>query len=225
MKIKNIYIKVLYIILPFTVIHQVNSQTAAFSILIETSKGNMKCILYEQTPMHTDNFIELVNNGTYNGVLFHRVIRDFMIQTGDPDSKNAPGGVMLGTGGVGYTIPAEFHPDLFHKKGAIASARMGDQTNPNRESNGSQFYIVHGEIFSDAQLDQLENAGAHIRFTAEQRMVYKALGGTPHLDYAYTVFGEVVEGLEIIDAIASVQTDQRDRPLDDVKVIKISILE
>jgi len=185
----------------------------------------MKCILYEQTPMHADNFIKLVKNGTYNGVLFHRVIKDFMIQTGDPDSKNAAQGTLVGTGGVGYLVPAEFHPDLYHKNGAIAAARQGDQTNPNRESNGSQFYIVKGEIFSDEQLDQMESAEAHIKFTAEQRMVYKAVGGTPHLDYAYTVFGEVIEGFEVIDKITSEPVDERDRPLEDVKIIKITVLK
>ena len=225
MKIKQLPFIILCILPPLTLFQTAEAQTPAYTIQIETSMGSMKCILYEQTPMHTENFIKLVKEGTYNGVLFHRVIKDFMIQTGDPETKNAPAGAMLGTGGVGYTIPAEFHPDLYHKKGAIASARQGDQTNPNRESNGSQFYIVQGEILSDAQLDQYENAGAHIRFTAEQRMVYKALGGSPHLDYAYTVFGEVVEGFEVIDAIASVQTDQRNRPLTDVKVIKITILQ
>jgi peptidyl-prolyl cis-trans isomerase B (cyclophilin B) len=225
MKIKSHPSLLLWILPLLTLFQLAPAQTTAYTLLIETSMGNMKCILYEQTPMHTENFVELVKKGTYNGVLFHRVIKDFMIQTGDPESKNAPGGDMLGSGGVGYTIPAEFHPDLYHKKGAIASARQGDQTNPNRESNGSQFYIVQGEIFTDAQLDHFEKAGAHIRFTAEQRMLYKALGGSPHLDYAYTVFGEVVEGLEVIDAIAAVQTDRHNRPLKDVKVNKISILE
>lgn len=201
------------------------SQTAAHTLLIETSKGNMKCILYEQTPMHSDNFITLVKSGTYDGVLFHRVIKNFMIQSGDPDSKNAPKGALLGTGGVGYNVPAEFHPDLYHKNGAIAAARQGDQSNPDRESNGSQFYIVQGEIFSDEQLDQMESAGAHIKFTAEQRMIYKAVGGTPHLDYAYTVFGEVIEGFDVIEAIASEPTDNRDRPLEDIRIIKISVLK
>lgn len=201
------------------------SQSAAHTLLIETSKGNMKCILYEQTPMHSDNFIKLVNNGTYNGVLFHRVIKDFMIQSGDPDSKNAEKGTLLGTGGVCYRVPAEFNPDLYHKNGAIAAARQGDQTNPNRESNGSQFYIVQGEIFSDEQLDQMENSGAHIKFTAEQRMIYKAVGGTPHLDYGYTVFGEVIEGFDVISAISAEPTDERDRPLEDVKIIKITVLK
>lgn len=201
------------------------SQTAAHTLLIETSKGNMKCILYEQTPMHTENFINLVNEGVYNGVLFHRVIKDFMIQTGDPDTKNAKKGDPLGSGGPGYTIPAEFHPDLYHKKGALASARQGDQGNPNRASNGSQFYIVQGRVLSEEQLDNMESSGVHIKFSAEQRMVYKAIGGTPHLDYAYTVFGEVTESLELIDAIAAEATDNRDRPLEDVKIIKISVLE
>jgi peptidyl-prolyl cis-trans isomerase B (cyclophilin B) len=201
------------------------SQTASHQLLIKTSKGDMKCILYEQTPMHADNFIDLVNSGTYNGVLFHRVIKDFMVQSGDPDSKNAAKGSFLGSGGPGYTVPAEFHPDLYHKKGALAAARQGDKTNPNRESNGSQFYIVQGEVFTDEQLDQMEVAGAHIEFTAEQRMFYKSLGGTPHLDYAYTVFGEVIEGLEVIDAIASEPTDERDRPLEDVKIISITVLK
>jgi peptidyl-prolyl cis-trans isomerase B (cyclophilin B) len=205
--------------------YNVWAQTAFHTLLIETSKGNLKCILYEQTPLHADNFIKLVKDGTYNGVLFHRVIKDFMIQTGDPDSKNAPSAAILGSGGVGYTIPAEFHPDLYHKKGALASARQGDQVNPNRESNGSQFYIVQGKIFTDEQLDHMENTGAHIKFTAEQREVYKTIGGTPHLDYGYTVFGEVIDGLDIIDAIASEPTDTRDRPLDDVKILKISVLE
>lgn len=211
--------------LSITSSHNAVSQTAAHTLLIETSKGNMKCILYEFTPMHADNFIKLVNDGTYNGVLFHRVIKDFMIQTGDPDSKNASKGARLGSGGPEYTVPAEFHPDLYHKKGALASARQGDNTNPNRESNGSQFYIVQGSIFSDEQLDQMEIAGSHIQFTAEQRMLYKAIGGTPHLDYGYTVFGEVIDGLEVIDAIASEPTDNMDRPLEDVKIIKISVLK
>lgn len=224
MKIKILSSLIFTCILSMTYIQEALSQTAAHTLLIETSKGNMKCILYEQTPMHADNFIKLVNNRIYNGVLFHRVIKDFMIQTGDPDSKKAPKGTLLGTGGVGYTVPAEFHPDLYHKNGAIAAARQGDQTNPNRESNGSQFYIVQGEVFTDEYLDQMENSCAHIKFTAEQRMVYKAVGGTPHLDYAYTVFGEVIEGFEVIDIIAAEPVDERDRPLDDVKIIKITVL-
>jgi peptidyl-prolyl cis-trans isomerase B (cyclophilin B) len=203
----------------------VTSQTAAHTLLLETSKGNIKCILYEQTPMHTDNFINLVRDGTYDGVLFHRVINDFMVQTGDPSSKNAPTGAPVGTGGPKHTVPAEFHPDLYHKNGALGAARQGDKTNPNRASSGSQFYIVQGKVFSDEQLDQMEKAGAHIKFTPEQRMVYKAVGGAPHLDYAYTVFGEVIEGFDVIDRIAAEPTDERDRPLEDVKIIKVRVLK
>jgi cyclophilin family peptidyl-prolyl cis-trans isomerase len=225
MKTKSFICLISLTILSLTSIKKVSSQTAAHILLMETSMGKIKFILYEQTPMHADNFIKLANDGTYNGVLFHRVIKNFMIQTGDPDSKNASKGALVGSGGSRYTIPAEFHPDLYHKNGAIAAARQGDRTNPNRESNGSQFYIVQGEIFTDEQLDQMENAGSHIKFTAEQRMVYKSVGGAPHLDYGYTVFGEVIEGFEVIDAIGAVPTDERDRPLNDVKIIQIIILE
>ena len=225
MKAKIFAAPIFTVILSIISTHNAWSQTASHTLLIETSLGKMKCILYEQTPMHADNFIKLVNDGTYNGVLFHRVIKDFMIQTGDPDSKNAANGALVVSGGPGYRVPAEFHPDLYHKKGALAAARQGDQTNPNRESNGSQFYIVHGKVFSDEQLDQMESTGSHIKFTAEQRMFYKALGGTPHLDYEYTVFGEVTDGIDVIDAIASEPTNEKDRPLEDVKIIKISVLK
>jgi cyclophilin family peptidyl-prolyl cis-trans isomerase len=225
MKTKTVAFLIFITILSVTSSENSSSQTAAHTLLMETSKGKIKFILYEQTPMHIDNFIQLVNDGTYNGVLFHRVIKDFMIQTGDPDSKNAAKGALVGSGGPAHRVPAEFHPDLYHKNGALAAARQGDQTNPNRESNGSQFYIVKGEVFTDEQLDQMENSGAHIKFTAEQRMVYKAVGGTPHLDYGYTVFGEVIEGFEVIDAIAAEPTDERDRPIEDVKIIKIIILK
>ncbi|MFC2080669.1 peptidylprolyl isomerase [Bacteroidota bacterium] len=204
---------------------QLFSQKAAHTVQIETSKGNMVCILYEETPMHADNFIKLVNEGFYDGLLFHRVIRDFMIQTGDPDSRGAQKGVMLGHGSPNYRVPAEFHPALYHRKGVLAAARMGDQVNPNRESNGSQFYIVQGKKIDDAGLDGMENSGNHITFTQEQRMYYKNLGGAPHLDYAYTVFGEVIEGLETIDEIASVPTDNMARPIEDVKIISISVVK
>jgi len=201
------------------------SQNAAYIITIETSLGSIKCALYEETPMHADNFVELVNDGFYNGILFHRVIQNFMVQTGSPDSKNAPGGAAIGYGGPGYLIPAEFHPALYHKKGAMATARQGDHVNPNRESNGSQFYIVQGKIISNAEMDALEASGDHIPFTEEQRLNYTTIGGTPHLDYEYTVFGGVIEGLDIIDKIASVPTDDLNRPLEDVKILKISVLE
>jgi peptidyl-prolyl cis-trans isomerase B (cyclophilin B) len=173
--------------------------------------------------MHAENFIKLSQEGYYDGQLFHRVISGFMIQTGDPNSKIAKKGQLLGGGGPGYTIPGEFHPSLYHKKGALATARQGDQVNPNKESSGSQFYIVQGEVLSDAQLNAMEANGSHIKFTPEQRNIYKTIGGTPHLDYTYTVFGEVVEGLEVIDKIASVPTDRMNRPFDDVKIIKVTV--
>ena len=206
-------------------LYDVSAQTVSHTLQISTSKGMMKCILYEETPMHAENFLELVQKGFYNGLSFHRVIKEFMIQTGDPDSRKATGGALPEHGDVGYTIPAEFYPDLYHRKGAMGAARQGDQVNPNRESDGSQFYIVQGKVFSDEELDHMERSGAHIKFTDEQRQVYKTLGGTPHLDYAYTVFGQVIDGFDVIDAIAATPTDNRDRPLVDVKLINISILK
>jgi peptidyl-prolyl cis-trans isomerase B (cyclophilin B) len=204
---------------------QIHSQTAAYTVLIETSKGNMKCILYDEAPLHAENFIKLSQGGFYDGLLFHRVICDFMIQTGDPNSRNAQKGEALGYGDSGYTVPGEFHPGLYHKKGVLAAARQGDRINPDRKSNGSQFYIVQGKKMTDAELDIMEKSGSHIPFTAEQRMHYRDLGGAPHLDYAYTVFGEVVEGLDVIDIIASVPTDERDRPLDDIRIVRISVID
>ena len=204
---------------------QLLSQTAAHSLLIETGKGNLKCILYDETPLHAENFIKLVNEGFYDGLLFHRVINNFMIQTGDPNSRDAQKGAPLGYGDPGYRVPGEFHPNLYHRKGVLASARQGDQINPARESNGSQFYIVQGKKLTSAELDAMEIDGSHIAFTAEQRDYYTNLGGTPHLDYAYTVFGEVVEGIEVIDKIASVPTDEKNRPLEDVRIIRISVLK
>jgi cyclophilin family peptidyl-prolyl cis-trans isomerase len=220
-KIQLIALFVLLVIIPAAV----QSQTPAYTVLIETSMGNMKCILYDETPMHADNFVKLAREGFYDGLLFHRVIHDFMLQTGDPNSRNAQKGVALGYGDSGYRIPAEFHPDLYHRKGTLAAARQGDQVNPGRESNGSQFYIVQGKKFTNAELDAMEKGGGHIPFTTDQRKVYRETGGTPHLDYAYTVFGEVIEGFDTIDKIASVPVDSRDRPLDDVKIIRISVLK
>ena len=194
-------------------------------VVFQTSKGVIKVKLYNETSQHRDNFIKLVTQGYYNGVLFHRVIKDFMIQAGDPQSKNARPGVALGNGGPDYTIPAEFYAPLYHKKGALAAARSGDNVNPNRESSGSQFYIVVGKKFTLDQLQSMENSKKHIPFTEEQKTVYTTIGGTPHLDYAYTVFGEVIEGLEVVDSIALVPTDERNRPLENVVIIKASVLK
>jgi peptidyl-prolyl cis-trans isomerase B (cyclophilin B) len=184
-------------------------------IKIETTQGEMVVRLYSQTPGHRDNMIKLINEGFYNGQLFHRVIKDFMIQGGDPHSVNAERGQQLGTGGPGYTIPAEFNNQLFHKKGALAAARTGDRGNPEKASSGSQFYIVQGRVFSTDMLKMMERDRS-LAFTAEAIEAYTTIGGTPHLDGSYTVFGEVVEGLEVIDRISAMQTDSNDRPIEDV---------
>lgn len=197
------------------------SQTTYPKIAIETTLGKLVVELYDDTPLHCENFIKLVNEGFYNGQLFHRVINNFMIQAGDPNSKNAEPGVMYGSGGPSYTIPAEFIPEYYHKKGALAAARQGDNVNPQKESSGSQFYIVQGNTFNDAELDAFEQRGMHIPFTPEQREIYKTSGGTPHLDYSYTVFGQVIEGLNTIDIIASQPTNSTDRPIEDVKIVKM----
>jgi cyclophilin family peptidyl-prolyl cis-trans isomerase len=177
--------------------------------------GECVIMLYDQTPKHRDNFIKLAKKKVFNGTLFHRVIKDFMIQGGDPDSKMAKPGAQLGEGSVGYTVPAEFNDSLFHKKGVLAAAR---DDNPQKESSGSQFYLVQGKTFTDEQLDKAEETRLHFKIPVWQREVYKTIGGTPHLDRNYTVFGEIVSGLEMVDAIASVAKDTNDRPLADVKM-------
>ncbi|MBC8046209.1 MAG: peptidylprolyl isomerase [Fimbriimonadaceae bacterium] len=192
-------------------------------IKIKTSYGDMVVKLYDETPQHRDNFIKLAKQGYFNDLLFHRVIKDFMIQGGDPDSKNAPAGKMLGQGGPGYTVPAEFRSNFFHKKGALSAARQADQVNPTKASSGSQFYIVQGKKYSDAELNQLEKSYG-VRIGEEQKKVYKEIGGTPFLDNSYTVFGEVIEGLDVIDKIAAVKIGQGDRPVQDVKMT-VSIIE
>lgn len=186
-------------------------------ILIETKFGDMKVRLYDETPVHRDNFIKLAEEGFYDGTLFHRVMDGFMVQGGDPDSKGAAPGIALGMGGPDYTIPAEFNPELLHYKGVLATARQADVFNPKKESNGSQFYIVHGGQITDAMLTRYQQRKG-IKYTKEQRSKYKKLGGTPQLDMEYTVFGEVVEGLEVIDKIAAAKVDKRNRPFEDIKM-------
>ncbi len=184
-------------------------------VVIETSLGSMLAKLYDQTPLHRDNFFKHAEQGFYNDLLFHRVINGFMIQGGDPNSRNASPTSMLGSGGPGYTIPAEFNPMFVHKKGAIAAARTGDQVNPKKESSGSQFYIVQGNIQTEQNLTQIEDRKG-IKYTAEQKAAYEKLGGTPFLDMEYTVFGEIIEGLDVIDKIAAVKTERGDRPTENV---------
>ncbi len=245
-------------------------------VQIETPYGNMKVKLYDETPLHRDNFLKLVDEHFYDSLLFHRVINEFMIQGGDPTSKNAPKGKMLGDGDIGYTINAEFNKNLIHKKGVIAAARKGDQVNPEKKSSGCQFYIVQGKTFTKDELKQMQEkinfpkrkklvfdyvenpANIKIKqkidslqaigdfnsvneeyaklaeqleeeyrkldlfeYTPEQIEIYTTIGGTPHLDQGYTVFGEVVEGLNVIDSIAKVRTDVNDRPNDDI-IMKIT---
>lgn len=197
--------------------NQKETSEKQYKILISTPLGNMTAILYNETPVHRDNFVKLVKEGFYDGTLFHRVIKDFMIQGGDPISKNAAPAQPLGTGGPGYTLPAEFHPALIHKKGAIAAARTSDNVNPERRSSGSQFYIVQGKKITPSELNVMAIRNG-ITYTPEQIKIYETIGGTPFLDQQYTVFGEVIEGLEVIDAIASVPTEGQNRPLKDIKM-------
>jgi len=243
-------------------------------VLIRTTLGDITVRLYDETPLHRDNFLKLAREGYYNGTLFHRVIKNFMVQGGDPDSRGAAPTAHLGAGGPDYTIPAEFNKSLIHKKGALAAARQGDEVNPEKRSSGSQFYIVTGEVYSAGKLTQLErqmaqqqlqnifnglvvenrsriielrknrdNAGlmalqedlqkqtyakakeqGEPKYSPEQREVYTSIVGTPFLDQNYTVFGEVEEGLDVVDKIQQVQTQQGDRPVDDI-TMQISILE
>ena len=243
-------------------------------VLLQTNLGDITLRLYDETPQHRDNFLRLVREGYYDGTLFHRVIRNFMIQGGDPDSVNAPAGKRLGVGGPDYTLEAEIHPALFHKRGALAAARQGDEVNPERRSSGSQFYIVWGQTYNDGQLRQMgkqlemqrlqgifQSLAADHRaeilqlrrdhnhtglqelqdrlvaeaetkaktlgpvLTEAQIEAYSSVGGTPHLDGQYTVFGEVVEGLDIVDRIQQVETLSGDRPKADVVVVKATVQE
>jgi len=194
-------------------------------VLLQTSMGDIILRLSDSTPLHRDNFLKLTKVGFYDSVLFHRVIANFMIQTGDPESKTARPGVLLGNGGPTYRIPAEIRQTMFHKKGVIGAAR---DNNPEKSSNGSQFYIVQGKIFTDAGLDSVETYRLKRKIPAEQREVYKTIGGTPHLDQGYTVYGEVVKGLDVVEKISVVATSKgtdRDRPLQDVKIIKAKLIK
>ncbi len=242
---------------------------------IQTSLGSFTVLLYGDTPLHRDNFLKLVKDSTYNGTLFHRVIKNFMVQAGDPDSKTAKPGQQLGAGDVGYTIPAEFrYPTRFHKRGALAAARQGDQVNPERRSSGCQFYVVTGEKYTPQQLKQMESQMAqmqmqdHFNALVQQNQdkirqmradrdsaglmalqtqlveqtqawgrenkfslpapvveAYTTVGGTPHLDGQYTVFGEVISGMDVIDKIEQAETDRSDRPTTDIKILSAKVVE
>ena len=194
-------------------------------VLLQTNYGDITIRLSDSTPLHRDNFLKLTKIHFYDSVLFHRVIKNFMIQGGDPDSKNASAGIPLGNGGPAYRIPAEFRQTLFHKKGVIAAAR---DNNPEKASSGSQFYITQGKIFTEAGLDSVETYRLKRKIPANHREVYKTAGGVPHLDQNYTVFGEVVKGLDVVDKIADVKTSKgadKDRPIENVTIIKAKLIK
>lgn len=192
-------------------------------VKIETDSGTIVVALYNQTHLHRDNFLKLVKKDFYDGLLFHRVIKDFMIQGGDPDSRNAVAGAHLGEGGLKYTIPAEFDSTLFHKKGALAMAREGDDVNPKKASSSTQFYIVDGKTFSDGDMDKMETR-FKIKIPESHRVIYRTVGGAPFLDGNYTVFGEVISGLDVVEKIADMPKDGNDRPLTDIHM-KMSVLK
>jgi cyclophilin family peptidyl-prolyl cis-trans isomerase len=193
-----------------------------------STEGTIILRLYDSTPLHRDNFLRLVKSHYYDSILFHRVIKNFMIQAGDPDSKHAEPNQPLGNGGPVYTIPAEFRSTIFHRKGVLAAAREGDNVNPEKRSSASQFYIVQGRRFTDKELDSVEVVRLHgYKIPAEHREAYKTIGGTPQLDQNYTIFGEVVSGLDVVDKIASMPTskgEDRDRPLQDIRIITAKLI-
>ncbi len=202
-----------------------------YLVKMYTTEGDIELKLYDETPAHRDNFVKLVKKHQYDSLLFHRVIKDFMIQGGDPDSKRAARGKFLGDGDLGYKVKAELMPELyFHKRGALAAAREGDDVNPKKESSASQFYIVWGTLFTKEQLERFrvqygKKIGKEIRFTPEQVEAYTTVGGTPHLDGEYTVFGEVVKGLDVVDRIQKKRCDKYDRPLQNVRILKVELVK
>ncbi len=194
-------------------------------VLIDTDKGKIKVKLYNDTPLHRDNFIKLVRDKQYEGLLFHRVIKQFMIQGGDVTSKDAPADRKLGDGDLGYTVPAEIlYPKYFHKSGQLCAARTADEENPERASSASQFYIVTGKFYTAMELDKMEVEN-QMKLTPEEREAYMLKGGAPHLDGKYTIFGEVVSGMKVVDKIQYVPTDENDRPLENVKIRKMTIVK
>lgn len=250
------------------------TDTNSVKVAISTTAGDITVLLYGDTPLHRDNFVKLVKQGYYNGTLFHRVINEFMVQAGDPNSRDAQPGQQLGAGGPGYTIEAEInYPKHFHKRGALSAARQGDQVNPERRSSGSQFYIVTGKAYTEQQLGMMESqlqdmqkqgifrqlvnenrqkittmqqqrdsiglqklqeeliaiteqraADSPAKLTDEQRKAYTTVGGTPHLDNQYTVFGEVISGMDVVEKIEKAETDRSDRPKEDIRILSMSIV-
>ena len=205
------------------------AQTKTAEVLLETTVGNIHIALYDDTPKHRDNFLKLVKMQVYDSLLFHRVIKDFMIQSGDINSKHAKPGQRLGTGDFDYTQEPEFClPQIFHRRGVVAMAREGDNVNPEMRSSACQFYIVWGRVLDDKKLSQIQERLDSVtqgrgKLTPEMIATYKTVGGTPHLDGQYTVFGEVTEGMEILDRIQQMPTDQFARPLEDIRILKATV--
>lgn len=275
MRVKSLFLVLLIASMSINVLfaQKKNRKSKNKFVLIETSEGNIKLKLYDETPIHKENFLKLIQEGFYNDLLFHRVINEFMIQGGDPESKEAKVGAALGNGGPGYTLEAEIIPKYYHKKGALAAARLGDQQNPEKRSSGSQFYLVQGKVFTSEELDNMEaqlnnqlrqqaakkffeleenktyleeyselrESGNNekltefakklepiieayyvsegvFKFSDEQRKIYTSIGGTPHLDGGYTVFGEVIEGLDVLEKLSMVETDRSARPKSDLRM-------
>lgn len=200
-----------------------NNTDKMTKVLLKTSFGDITIALYDETPKHKENFLKLVNEKFYDGVMFHRIIQGFMIQGGDPDSKNAKPGQQLGAGDIGYKIPAEIVNGRFHKRGAVAAAREGDQVNPQKASSGCQFYIVDGTVYDNDKMDMISQRTGKT-FSSEQVEAYTTIGGAPWLDGDYTVFGEVVSGMDVVDKIAAQKKDRNDRPLEDIKIISATII-
>lgn len=224
-------ITLLTLLFSFATVPAQQADTVRHEVLLQTNKGDIKIVLYNETPKHRDNFLRLVRSGFYDGLLFHRVIDKFMIQAGDSASRNAQPGQLLGDSPEGYTVPAEIcFPQRFHKRGAIGAAREGDDVNPERASSACQFYIVYGRRFNDDMLNHMqqrldETTKGAVSLPPEVREAYKTYGGTPHLDGQYTVFGEVLEGIDTVRDIEWVETDKNDRPLQDVRIIKATVVK
>ena len=219
-----------YILLLLSMVLFSCSSKKEYKVRMYTTEGDIDLVLYDETPAHRDNFVRLVKESVYDSLLFHRVISGFMIQGGDPDSKTAPAGALLGEGDLGYSIEAEIMPDVhFHKRGVLAAAREGDDVNPQKASSASQFYIVWGRVYTREQLEQMQDfyrrRGNELTLSPAQIETYTTIGGTPHLDGGYTVFGEVVQGLDVVEKIQNVPCDANDRPLQDIRIIKVEFIK
>lgn len=229
--LKKLYLTVIIVICCGVTASAQEELTEKTEVMLETTMGNIRLVLYNETPQHSNNFKKLVEKGFYNGILFHRVINKFMIQAGDSTSRNAAPGALLGDVTEPYTIPAEIHyPTLLHKRGALCMAREGDDVNPERVSSAYQFYIVYGKRFDDAMLDKVQQrldktTQGQVKLTEEAREIYKRIGGTPHLDGQYTVFGEVIDGIDTVRDIQWADTDSNDRPVTDVRILKAYVIK